>query len=98
MYLSAHFSEASVQRWSPIPDHTFQMFTEFLFITSFIHQQDNFSFTLLGRGFSLQFRVIEMLGPTEEVLLVKQGPSTTCNCTIEVTIISQVSIIPPQAF
>ena len=45
---------------------------------------------VLCRGLNLQFCVTEMQRFAEQVLLVNQGLRTTCNCALEVTIISHI--------
>ena len=74
---------------------------EFSF-TSFISNVLDFIFTIgsiagmihlhevLYKGFNLHFCVTEMQRFTEELLLVNQDLRTTCNCALQVTIITHI--------
>ena len=65
-----------------ITHHWFQMFWILSSPLAFIE--------VLYRGLNLQFCVTQMQRFAEEVVLVNQGLRTTCNCALEVTIISHM--------
>ena len=55
------------------------------FIAGMIHLHE-----VLYKGFNQRFCVTEMQRFAEEVLLVNQGLRTTCNCALQVTIITHI--------